>query len=849
MNFRSIFKFGAIACALFVQSSLWTAVPAHGQTPADKIRLPEGFSAELIYTVPEEQGSWVNLTTDPEGRLLTSDQYGKLYRVTVDKKTAEAKVEPINVKIGRAQGLLCAFDSLYVVAHAGDDMPAGLYRVRDTDDDDQYDSVELLRQFEGGGEHGPHAVILSPDRKSLYICAGNNTQIPAPERSIVPRLWQEDQLLPRLPDPNGHNVNAMAPGGWVCKTDPDGKQFVLIGTGFRNIFDIAFDPNGELFTFDADMEWDFGLPWYRPTRVCHVVPGSEFGWRNGSGKWPPYYADSLPAAVDIGPGSPTGITFGTGARFPAKYQNVLFISDWSYGIIYAVQLEPDGASYSGKFEVFCSAPALPITDLVVHPRDGSLYFLVGGRRTQSALYRITYQGTESTSRAQFRPLTKIAQERRRIEIGNKAYLAQTPDMLQMHPDYFQCVWGELNSEDRFIRFVARTIVEKTEPKHWIGRALDEPKPTQSLEALTALIRVNPAEAENLQQRVVRSLNRLSWNELTTFQKLHLLRNYGLVMMRLGEPSDKTLTTIRKFNRYFPVAANVEGFEDLNDELARLLIAVDEPAAVPTAMKLMRESESQKQQIHYALVLSVAKSGWTPELRRQYFQWFLDAASLQGGNSFGGYLKSIRERAIEGLSEAEKAELAELLAREPESIDPYAELKARPLVQKWTLADLASAFDEDFSARDLSNGKKMFGVAQCYKCHRISGQGGNAGPDLTPAGRRFSTRDMLETIIDPNKSISDQYQATIFQMEDGQLLTGRVVNLNGDEYLVQTDMIKPNQLEHLKVSQIEAMKPSDVSVMPAGLLDNLTRDEILDLVAYLKSTAQLDNRQLTTDDGQ
>jgi putative heme-binding domain-containing protein len=761
-----------------------------------------------------------------------------LYRVTVDRKTADTRVEPIDAKIGRAQGLLCAFDSLYVVAHAGEDMPAGLYRVRDTDDDDQYDSVELLREFEGGGEHGPHAVILGPDRKSLFICAGNNTQIPKPERSIVPRLWQEDQLLPRLPDANGHNVDAMAPGGWVCQTDRDGKQFLLLSTGFRNPFDIAFDPNGELFTFDADMEWDIGLPWYRPTRVCHVVPGSEFGWRNGSGKWPPYYADSLPAAVDIGPGSPTGITFGTGARFPAKYQNSLFISDWSYGIIYTVQLEPDGASYSGTSEIFCSAPALPVTDLVVHPREGSLYFLVGGRRSQSALYRVTYNGNESTNSAAFRPLTEPAKHRRRVEIGHETYFPRDPDVLEMHPDYFQGVWNELNNEDRFIRFVARTIVEKTQAKHWIGRALEARDPSQSLEALTALIRVNPPEAENLQQRVVRSLNRLNWEDLTAFQKLHLLRNYGLVMMRLGQPSEKTLATIRKLNRYFPVAADGEGAEALNDELARLLIAADEPAAVPTAMSLMRDSAAQDQQVHYALVLSVAKSGWTTELRQQYFQWFLDAANLQGGNSFGGYLKNIRARAIEMLSESEKTELAELLAREPEAIDPYAELKARPLVRKWSVEDLASVSTEDFSHRDLANGKRMFGVAQCYKCHRISGQGGIAGPDLTPAGRRFGTRDLLECIIDPNKAISDQYQATIFQMDDGRLITGRVVNLNGGEYMVQTDMAKPNLLEHIKVSNIEAMKPSDVSVMPAGLLDSLTRDEILDLVAYLKSTAPI-----------
>ncbi len=64
--------------------------------------------------------------------------------------------------------------------------------------------------------------------------------------------------------------------------------------GYRNQYDIALNEDGELFTYDADMEWDFGSPWYRPTRVCHATSGSEFGWRSGTGKWPAYYEDSLP---------------------------------------------------------------------------------------------------------------------------------------------------------------------------------------------------------------------------------------------------------------------------------------------------------------------------------------------------------------------------------------------------------------------------------------------------------------------------------------------------------------------------------------------------------------------------
>ena len=132
------------------------------------------------------------------------------------------------------------------------------------------------------------------------------------------------------------------------------------------------------------------------------LPGrqrSEFGWRNGAGKWPAYYPDSLPAVVDIGPGSPTGVCFGYGAKFPAKYQDAFFICDWSYGKLYAVHLTPEGAAYTGEAEEFVSGTPLPLTDVVIQPEDGAMYFAIGGRNTQSGLYRVTYTGSESTAPA------------------------------------------------------------------------------------------------------------------------------------------------------------------------------------------------------------------------------------------------------------------------------------------------------------------------------------------------------------------------------------------------------------------------------------------------------------------
>ena len=128
-----------------------------------------------------------------------------------------------------------------------------------------------------------------------------------------------------------------------------------------------------------------------------------YGWRNGTGKRPEFYPDNLPAVVNIGPGSPTGVTFGYGAKFPHKYQQTMFILDWSWGKIYAVHLKPDGSTYTGKNETFITGSPLPVTDAIIHPEDGTMYFAIGGRKVQSGLYRISYVGKEKTDPVSMKP--------------------------------------------------------------------------------------------------------------------------------------------------------------------------------------------------------------------------------------------------------------------------------------------------------------------------------------------------------------------------------------------------------------------------------------------------------------
>ena len=134
--------------------------------------------------------------------------------------------------------------------------------------------------------------------------------------------------------------------------------------GYRNSYDFDFNADGELFTYDSDMEWDMGLPWYRPTRIVHATGGSEFGWRSGAGVWPWYFADSA-AECRCRSGFARWRDVRLWREVSAKYRKAFFACDWTFGTIYAIHLEPEGSSYKAVKEEFLSRNALPLTDLVI----------------------------------------------------------------------------------------------------------------------------------------------------------------------------------------------------------------------------------------------------------------------------------------------------------------------------------------------------------------------------------------------------------------------------------------------------------------------------------------------------
>jgi putative heme-binding domain-containing protein len=828
-----------------------TAPRLNAPLAGDQLNMANGFQAELLYVVSgSEQGSWVCMTIDDQGRLIVSDQADKgLFRITLadPESEAEHKVEKIPVNISGAQGLEWAFDALYAHVSGG-----GLFRVTDSDDDDILDSVEPLPSAKGSGEHGNHAVLTSYEGDDLFVAAGNHTDLPMQVvKGASPAPWQEDLLLPRRWDANGHARGRLAPGGWICRVTPDGSEYRVFSYGFRNQYDLAINRFGDLFTFDSDMEWDMGSPWYRPTRICLVVSGADFGWRSGSGKWPAYYEDSLPPLIDIGPGSPTGVVSGQGTKFPPSFQDAIFALDWTFGTIYSVHLTPQGAGYTATAKEFVSGAPLPVTDAVIGA-DGSLYFVTGGRGTQSALYRVKYVGEAAT-----RDLASDGPDLGPPDAAKARALRHSLEEFHQRtdPQAIRLSWPHLSSPDRYLRHAARIAVESQPVEEWQQRALAE---TDIQARITTAVAIARCADASLLPRQLDNLLSLPVEQLTEGQFLGMMRAYALTFMRLGEPSATQRQAI--MDQLMPLLPTKS--PDRNTELIRVLVHLEAPGIIPKTLALIaapQDSETPDwgaliarnksygggiermlanpgptRALNYAFMLRNVRFGWTLAERRTYLQFLEEASDFPGGNSYLGFLENIRKDALVSVSQAELTALADIIGDPFKAVLGFEVTPAQGPGRIWSLDSITELFNETASLekRDFEAGRNLFYATACAACHRFDGAGGAIGPDLSTVRNKFQVRELLESIVDPSKVISDQYSSSTVTFQDGSTQTGIVLERDGvlEIYTKDTTVIPTRSARN----QVRSIEPATVSQMPPGLLNSLSPDEVRDLTAFLLS---------------
>lgn len=831
----------------------WDVIESRGSaTPAESLQLLPGFTAELLRSATPEEGSWVCLAFDPQGRLVLSPEgdHHPLLRLAFDSNGQLATLQPIPAPVRFAMGLLFAHGSLY--ANALGPSGSGLYRLTDHNGNDQFDpeEVSLLKKFQGGGEHGYHALALGPDQQ-IYVLNGNMTRPLEDRNPHSPYRHFAEDVLSLNPEETTRASGALVPGGHVLRTDPDGRSWNLVAGGLRNAYDFDFSPTGELFTYDSDNEWDWGTPWYRATRVFHLVSGAEAGWRDGTRAWPDHYPDQVRPVLDPGIGSPCGVKFGTHARFPEKYRRALYLQDWSYGRILAVHLEPHGASFRGTFEPLLSGQPLNLTSMAFGP-DGALYFVTGGRGTQSGLYRVRYTGSEPTSTGPLPPTpaeqatAPLRQLRHQLERFHGA----------PHPDAVPFLWPHLGHPDPAIRFAARVALEAQPPEDWHPRALAETQPTVALHALLALARTGPPDT---QPALLRTLARFPLADLDEDHRLLKYRVIQLSFLRQGHPGPDLARLAReKLGVRFPATSWPE-----NRELTRLLAYLEDPDLVPRALDLLDTAPSQEQQLHYVAQIRRVRDGWTPELRERYFRWWLHPRdhlarptsllhwmhdvqrTYVDGANLNRHLESFRREALAAIPPDQRTPL-QTLAETPLAGAQLIPPQPREFVRNWTMADVLPHLDQADYGRNFDRGRRAFIDTQCYACHRLGNTGGAIGPELTGVRSKYGRRELLEALLEPSKVISEQFQNHRVFLHDGEDHIGRLIRESPDEIVLETDPLSATELT-LPRSTVESLEPSPLSPMPEGLLQILTLDDILDLLAFLESAGSPDAPAFRTPD--
>jgi putative heme-binding domain-containing protein len=397
---------------------------------------------------------------------------------------------------------------------------------------------------------------------------------------------------------------------------------------------------------------------------------------------------------------------------------------------------------------------------------------------------------------------------------------------------------------------------------WREQVLKLTEPRATIAGLLALAR--QGEPKDL-DAIAAKLLQLPHENLDDHSKLAALRTLQVAIVRRTESDVSLSQPIREQVLNLLESVYPTGSYPIDAEMVQLLVKLESSVVVERTLNMMKQLGKEPvpdwgylvsrnegyggtvgkmlddmpptRGIHFAFMLRNAKKPWTLDQRKQYFQFLIDAAKKPGGASFGKFLDQFRDDAIATCSEPEKVVLDDLINRS--LVAPLLEsTPPKGPGRKWTTGEAVAEMGEKLTKRNFASGRNLFHATSCAKCHRLGGEGGAIGPDLSTAGKKFSMTDMMDAIVLPSKAISDQYGSQQVLTSDGRSLVGRVVEIGNQVHVYTIDAnAKPIILEK---DDIEQMTVSKVSQMPEGLIDTLSSEELKDLIAYIMAAGDQRN---------
>jgi putative membrane-bound dehydrogenase-like protein len=700
-----------------------------------------------------------------------------------------------------------------------------IVRIRDSDKDDVADQREVLLKHETTAVY-PHnglgGLTFGPDGW-LYVGQGENFGEPY-----------------ELIGTDGSKQIGGGEGGNVYRCKPDGSQLERVATGFWNPFGLCCDVAKRLWVVGNDPD---AMP---PNRLLHVVTGGDYGFQFRFGRagthpllaWNGEIPGTLPMAAGTGEAACSVITHG-------KH---LWVTSWGDNRIESYTIKPRGASWSGERTVVVQGDAnfRPVGMAVA--ADGSIYLTDWVDRSykvhgKGRLWRISRRVDADPVADSLPRLTELEKEALRLR-GDSEITAN--ERLK-----------SLLSDDVFIRQAATTGLVQTNQLAELGR----PKlPRQSVGLISAwrwkeLSNPGSVSADQRRQLLEWGLNdesddvliaAIRWaTERNCQDQLPAIRNllerrklapavFSAVIGSIAYLETGSASGGRRDPASEKLLVEFAGNPDRRASLRALAIRrLPVEADVPSDEQLGQWMSGQHDRVFASEVVRLLAARGTKTSSDQL-------AKVAADESFD---VQTRADALAGLSRqaGTYAALVNKLSR-PTQPDVLRQEAQRILKRAWKTDNKPRPPREDVDAwnqlvgsgGDPDAGRRVFSRTTCINCHAHSGRGATTGPELTTLSGQMTSHRLLESILLPSKEVGPLYVPWRVLTVDGKVLTGLKLDESGVGNRIRFQGADGNTFD-VALKEIEVQEPITQSIMPNGLEDAMTIDELRDLVAFLVSS--------------